>query len=120
MKDNSVEMSVLFDFYGAILTPKQQAFFDYYHNNDLSLAEIAENEGITRQGVRDVLMRGERILRDMEHSLGLAGRLGGLQQAMQEIRADAQTICDVNGRRVFNAEIRDRAENIIRLCGSSE
>ena len=59
MKDKAFHMTMLFDFYGDLLTDRQKEFFDLYYNEDLSLAEIAENAGITRQGVRDVLVRAE-------------------------------------------------------------
>ena len=62
MKDKAFHMTMLFDFYGMLLTDRQKEFFDLYYNEDLSLAEIAENAGITRQGVRDVLVRAEAIL----------------------------------------------------------
>ena len=55
MKSQAYRMAMLFDFYGDVLTPRQKEFYDLYYNEDLSLAEIAENNGITRQGVRDVL-----------------------------------------------------------------
>ena len=48
---NNVEITILLDFYGDMLTAKQRDFINLYYNDDLSLAEIAENEGITRQGV---------------------------------------------------------------------
>ena len=49
----NLEIIMLLDFYGDMLTEKQRDFLGYYYNDDLSLSEIAENEGITRQGVRD-------------------------------------------------------------------
>ena len=55
MKNQTYRMTMLFDFYGEILTDRQKEFFDLYYNEDLSLAEIAENYGISRQGVRDVI-----------------------------------------------------------------
>ena len=64
MKGKPLEMSLLFDFYGETLTEKQRELFDLYYNEDLSLAEIAEHAGITRQGVRDSIKRAE-------HALGL-------------------------------------------------
>lgn len=56
---NNVEITILLDFYGDMLTAKQRDFINLYYNDDLSLAEIAENEGITRQGVRDAIKRAE-------------------------------------------------------------
>ena len=50
MKNQTYRMTMLFDFYGELLTPRQKEFFDLYYNEDLSLAEIAENAGISRQG----------------------------------------------------------------------
>ena len=50
MKSQAYRMAMLFDFYGDVLTPRQKEFYDLYYNEDLSLAEIAENNGITRQG----------------------------------------------------------------------
>ncbi len=60
MKQEAFTMSLLFDTYGALLTEKQQTYFDLYYNQDLSLAEIAEQEGISRQGVHDAISRSRR------------------------------------------------------------
>ena len=62
MKNQAYRMALLYDFYGDMLTDRQKEFYDLYYNEDLSLAEIAENYGITRQGVRDVIVRAEAIL----------------------------------------------------------
>ena len=51
----NLDITLLLDFYGDLLTEKQRTFISYYYNDDLSLAEIAANEGITRQGVRDAI-----------------------------------------------------------------
>ena len=53
MKNQTFRMTMLFDFYGELLTDRQKEFYDLYYNEDLSLSEIAENYGISRQGVRD-------------------------------------------------------------------
>ena len=66
MKNQAYRMALLYDFYGDMLTDRQKEFYDLYYNEDLSLAEIAENYGITRQGVRDVIVRAEAILRMQE------------------------------------------------------
>ena len=70
----NLEIPFLLDFYGEMLTKKQHDFLVYYYEDDLSLSEIAENEGITRQGVRDSIKRAEAQLFDMEEHLGLAKR----------------------------------------------
>ncbi len=69
-----LEISFLLDFYGDMLTEKQREVIEFYYNEDLSLSEIADNEGITRQGVRDSIKRAEAQLLDMEQRLGLAKR----------------------------------------------
>ena len=67
--ENSVKISILLEIYGKLLTQKQYDLLNDYYNNDLSLAEIAENENITRQAVRDNLKKGERKLFYYEEKL---------------------------------------------------
>ncbi len=66
------EVSRLLDFYGGLLPEKQRSLVELYYNEDLSLSEISENEGITRQGVRDSLKRAEQQLHVFENELHLA------------------------------------------------
>lgn len=66
--DKKIEISMLWQIYGALLTEKQKEYIDYYYNEDLSLAEIAQNDGITRQGVRDIIKKGEKKLFEYEES----------------------------------------------------
>ena len=74
MDEKTYEMSLLFDFFGDFLTDKQREYFDLYYNEDLSLSEIAQNVGITRQGVRDIIVRAENILTDAEKKTGIVAR----------------------------------------------
>ena len=67
--ERNVEISMLLEFYGKLLTGKQYDLLDDYYNNDLSLSEIAENLGITRQAVRDNLKKGENKLFEFEEKL---------------------------------------------------
>lgn len=69
--ERKIEISMLLDIYGNLLTKKQFEFLDNYYNNDLSLSEIAENENITRQAVRDNLKKGECKLFEYEEKLGV-------------------------------------------------
>ena len=98
MKNQTYRMTMLFDFYGETLTDRQKEFFDLYYNEDLSLGEIAENYGISRQGVRDGIKRGEQILLKMEDTLQFAARLCALREnytALSEsIRAIASQTAD--------------------------
>ena len=94
MKNQTYRMTMLFDFYGEILTDRQKEFFDLYYNEDLSLAEIAENYGISRQGVRDALKRGEEQLYELEHKLGLMKRDAALLQAVGELKRIADALPD--------------------------
>ena len=77
--EKKVEISILLDIYSNLLTEKQYEFLNDYYNNDLSLSEIAENEGITRQAVRDNLKKGENKLFEYEEKLSLMRK-----QIMQE------------------------------------
>ena len=74
MKNQTYRMTMLYDFYGELLTDRQKEFFDLYYNEDLSLAEIAENAGISRQGVRDVIVRADAIMTELEDKTGLLKR----------------------------------------------
>ena len=74
MKNQAYRMALLYDFYGDMLTDRQKEFYDLYYNEDLSLAEIAENYGITRQGVRDVIVRAEAVLTELEDKTGIVRR----------------------------------------------
>lgn len=75
------------DFYGPLLTQKQQEAMSLHYENDWSLAEIAEHMQITRQGVHDILKRAEMALQEYENRLGLAGRFLKTRQRLQEVYA---------------------------------
>jgi predicted DNA-binding protein YlxM (UPF0122 family) len=109
-KDYSV--ALLLDFYGELLTEKQRGFLEYYYNEDLSLAEIAANEGISRQGVRDAIKRAEKQLFDMEGCLGLASRFDEMKNGLQEIISCAQTVHEQNKRCGLSREINEATAKI--------
>ncbi len=69
--EEKIKISMLLEIYGKLLTDKQYTLLDDYYNKDLSLTEIAENEGITRQAVRDFLKKGEKKLFEYEEKLGV-------------------------------------------------
>jgi hypothetical protein len=116
MKDDPLAMTMLFDFYGEILTAKQKDFFDLYHNHDMSLGEISANENITRQGVRDVIVRATQVLRSMEEKLGLVARYTKVQSGLVEIRDAAAAIEDINNRRYGSTPIREYSQRILKVA----
>ena len=90
MKDQAYQMTLLFDFYGEMLTERQKEFYDLYYNEDLSLGEIAENYGMTRQGVRDAIVRAEAALREMEEKTGIIRRFETQQKDLAAVAELAQ------------------------------
>lgn len=88
MADDTVFRTMLFDFYGELLTEKQREYFDLHYNDDLSLAEIAEQTGISRQGVWDIVRRAEVTLREIEAKVGLVGRFSRRRGQLLEIEDD--------------------------------
>ena len=85
MKSDSITMTLLYDYYGDLLTEKQRTCFDLYHNQDYSLSEIAQDEGISRQGIHDSLLRAETSLMDFERKIGCIARWEHIQIALDQI-----------------------------------
>jgi len=106
MKNQAFRMALLYDFYGDLLTDRQREFYDLYYNEDLSLAEIAENYGITRQGVRDVIVRAEGIMTEMEDKTGIIKRFRVMQGKLDQISGYVSDIRTLNeDRRYLDAGI---------------
>ena len=82
---DALEMALLFDYYGGMLTQKQYDCFDMRYNQDLSLGEIGEALGVSRQAVCDNLSRTEALLRRMEENIGCVKRDMLTRRAVQEI-----------------------------------
>ena len=81
MFEKDMTVGLLLDFYGDVLSTHTRSLLSMYYGEDLSLAEIAESEGISRQGVRHAIKKGEEELRFLEEHLGLAARFRALQVA---------------------------------------
>lgn len=97
MFEKDLKIAFLLDFYGEVLSERKRTVLDYYYNDDLSLAEIAEEIGISRQGVRDLIKKAEEELQFYEEKLGLAARFRKTQTAaerlltlLREHRADGE------------------------------
>ena len=98
MFEKNMNISFLLDFYGDVLDEKPRALLDLYYNEDLSLAEIAESEGMTRQGVRHVVKKAEQQLLFLENKLGLANHFVKIRNVSDGIIASLSDACEMLSR----------------------
>ncbi|NLL45853.1 MAG: YlxM family DNA-binding protein [Clostridiales bacterium] len=110
--DKTLHMTMLFDFFGELLTKKQREYFDLYYNENLSLSEIAENEGISRQGVRDIIVRAESILLNTESKTGIVKRYTEMQGDIAVIEGYIREISVLNQSRFKNGRLQELSNNI--------
>ena len=97
VKNQTYRMTMLFDFYGDLLTDKQREYYDLHYNQDLSLAEIAASSGISRQGVWDNIRRADAALRDTEARLGLVQRFAAQRTAAAALEDTLTKLRDTVG-----------------------
>ena len=105
MDKNPLDKSLLLDFYGELLTDKQREYCDLHWNEDLSLAEIAQAGGLTRQGVWDILRRAEAALQSYEEKTGLVRRflerrdeIAAIREELTELLPDDDKSRDILAR----------------------
>lgn len=106
-----VEIGILFDFYGKLLSDRQYQAIEYYYIDDLSLSEIGEELHITRQGVFDTLRRAEQKLYHYEEILGLVKKFNNNQDKIREIREISKEIRNLSNEEGLN-KISEKAEEI--------
>ena len=114
--ERNLEIVLLLDIYGNMLTDKQRDLIDLYYNEDLSLGEIAQHEHITRQGVRDSIKRGEGFLLELEQKLGLLKNYQSLQECFDEIYNLSNEIYEISDNLKYSIQITDNAERIRELA----
>lgn len=90
---DALEMTLLFDYYGELLTDRQRMCFDLRYNQDMSLGEIAEELQVSRQGVYDNLSRAEALLRNMEAKTGCVSRDLRVRKAVRIVEEAAKQLC---------------------------
>ena len=112
---DAFELVLLFDTYGSMLTDKQRDCFDMRHNQDLSLGEIADIMGVSRQAVFDNLTRTEALLRRMEENIGSVKRDMLIRRAVQEL-LDAATVLDASS----DPTVQAMAQRIISAAETLE
>lgn len=116
----NLNISVLIDFYGDILTEKQRDVLTLYYNEDLSLSEIAEHEEISRQGVRDSIKRGEESLLELEEKLGMAQKFTAFSKLLDEINQRADNIYEESSTYNYSNVITNNAKEILTLIKKNE
>lgn len=101
--EKKVEVSMLCQLYGKLLTEKQLEFIEDYYNNDLSLSEIAENNNITRQAVRDIIKKGEKKLFEYEEKLMFMKRMLNQEKKIEKVLSELTKIQkDYSDKQVAN------------------
>ena len=97
--DKNVKVSMLCQIYGKLLTEKQLEILTDYYNNDLSLSEIAQNNNITRQAVRDIIKKGENKLFELEEKLSFMEKMMEQEKILQEVLSELTKIQDESSDR---------------------
>lgn len=111
----ALERILLYDYYGDLLTQRQQMCFDLHYNQDLSLGEIAQELNISRQGVHDNLSRAEALLKNMEEKTGCVNRDMQMRKAMHSMREMAEEL-----RTHSDDRVRQLAEEMITCAQGFE
>ena len=112
---DALQMALLFDYYGELLTDRQRMCFDLRHNQDLSLAEIAQELNVSRQGVHDNLSRAEALLMNMEEKTGCVRRDLQCRKVAREIMDAAKVLAEYEDQIVS-----DLARQILAAAGALE
>ena len=99
--DSTARRTMLLDFYGDLLTEKQREYFDLHYNSDLSLYEIAEQSGVSRQAVWDIIRRAEQSLNEFEAKTGLVARAARRRETVEELRTVAGRLPDGEEKRII-------------------
>ena len=102
MLEDTTKINILYDFYGSLLTEKQREYVELYYQHDLSLAEIAEESGISRQAVHDFLKRAVRTLESADVKMGLVARFSEQEKILEKVR---HLLCTCE----LTAEVRQEA-----------
>ena len=113
--EKKVEVSILCQIYGKLLTDKQYEFINDYYNNDLSLSEIAENNNITRQAVRDIIKKGESKLFEYEEKLLIMKKMRDQEKQIQGIIEELNKIKDTSSDKKIEKILSNVTKELICL-----
>lgn len=110
MFEKNLKIACLLDFYGEILSERKQTVLSMYYNDDMSLAEIADEVGISRQGVRELIKKAEEELTFFEEKLGLSRTFLEAQEHLSRIVKLAE-------EQSLPPSLRDEVQAVIELLG---
>ena len=113
--EKKVEISILCQIYGKLLTEKQYEVINDYYNNDFSLSEIAENNNITRQAVRDMIKKGESKLFEFEEKLLIMKKMRNQEKQIQSIVEELNKIKDTSSDKKIEKIINNVTKELICL-----
>ncbi len=124
--EKTIQISMLYDFYGELLTPRQKEVLQYYYEENYSLSETAEELGVSRQAVHDTIHKAEKALRSYEQKLGLVERFKrtevDTQRAVEELDQIIGYLTDVSGTKsaVFDNKMIEKLKNVKNILSILE
>ncbi len=113
----NLNYSTLLDIYGGMLTDKQRDMMEFYYNDDLSLSEIADNCGISRQGVRDAIKRGEESLDELEEKIGVTGMMKEYEEKLAFVTAQCDEIIKDCRTYTTTKSVIEKLERVKKVIG---
>jgi predicted DNA-binding protein YlxM (UPF0122 family) len=117
MDDKTLKNTMLFDFYGDLLTSKQREYYDLYHNEDWTLTEIAKKAGITRQGIHNIIKGAENALLKFESKTGALGKWVRAREDLKKAEAITRKIQKASGS---NRETADLSAKLLGILGKMQ
>lgn len=124
--EKTIQIAMLYDFYGELLTPRQKEVLQYYYEENYSLSETAEELGVSRQAVHDTIHKAEKALRGYEQKLGLVERFkrteADTQRAVEELDQIIGYLTDGSGTEsaVFDNKMIEKLKNVKNILSILE
>ncbi len=114
MSEGTVMRTMLFDFYGELLTDKQREYYDLHYNEDLSLYEIAEQSGVSRQAVWDIIRRAESAMMETERKTGFVAKAVRRREILESVNVRLTELEQLSGEAAKTAidDIKSRLREL--------
>lgn len=112
MHAKDLKINLLLDYYGDTLTSRQKEVMDLYYNEDMSLFEISEHVGVTRQGVHDLIKRSESSLLELDEKLGFIERFEQIRRASLDIEDAIEKAEALNSKNLYSSELKEITDKL--------